>query len=102
MPIYEGEAVKTAARNCWIWAAILFVVGILLSRFDTEVIDVFNRAIGPDNYEATKWVIYAEGQVRGLVDMTAAVLIGAGAVIQAIAPRAASLPVPDARVDASA
>jgi len=93
---------KIAAQNCWIWAAILFVVGVLLSRFDTEFIDVFNRAIGPDNYETTKWVIYVDGQVRGLVDMTAAVLIGAGAVIQAIAPRATSRPVSDAGVDASA
>ncbi len=93
---------NAAARNCFIWATILFFAALLLARFDSEIIDLLNRAIGPDNFETTKWVMQVDAQVRWLVETTAAVLIGAGVVIQVLAPRLAQRPLPEAGVDATA
>jgi len=90
------------ASACFIWAAVLFVVGLILGRYDSEVIDLFNRIIGPDNYGTTRWVLQIDSDVRWLLSTTTAVLIGAGVVIQALAPRNVSPANPaDAGVDAT-
>jgi len=91
------------AATCFIVAAGLFVAGLLLDRYDTQVMDVVNRIVGPDNYGTTQWILLIDSNVRMLITTTAAVLIGAGAVIQALAPSAAPpAPPPEIRVDTTA
>lgn len=94
---------NSKASACFIWAAVLFVVGLFLGRFDTEVLDLFNRAIGPDNYGTTRWVLQIDSDIRWFLSTIPAVLIGAGIVINVLAPKPTRpTPPPEPGVDTTA
>ena len=91
------------AIACFIWAAVLFVAALILGRYDSQFLDVFNRIIGPDNFGTTRWVLQVDSELRWMLSTTPAVLIGAGVVIQSVAPKKASpATTTDAGVDAAA
>lgn len=90
------------ATGCWIWAAGLFFTGMLVMRFQNEILDGFNRIFGPDTYEPIHWVMVLESTYPSMAFATGGGLIAAAVVLQKLAPRPpAQASPPTAGVDAT-
>ncbi len=75
------------ATGCRIWAAGLFVTGMLVMRFQDEIFDGFNRIFGPDTPEPIRWVMVLQSTYPSMAFATGGGLIAAAVVLQKLAPR---------------
>ncbi len=75
---------KFTARSSFIWAAILLVVSLLLTRYRAEITGIY---VPTADVELYKWWAAIVSALGLFTLMTSAALIGASAIIKALAPQ---------------